>query len=250
MARSGLRRKLLAALPLAVVAMLIAASPGSADPRPSGPDVSGWQHPSGAPIDWFAVKSAGHDFALVKATEGTNYVNPHFQQDTASMRAAGVLRGAYHFPRFDQNNPEEQALFYVQNVFQQNVLGSLPPILDVERSNGMPADVIINWMHRWLTTVKVLTGRNPIVYTCPGFWKYEVANSNQFTSYPLWIADWTGSPQPELVGGWPNWVFWQQTDRANIPGIDAPSDSNVYNGDMGPLMVWANTPYYISMGSS
>ena len=240
---AGIRKKLLIALPLAVAATLVAATPGSADPRPSGPDLSAWQHPSGSPIDWKAVKGAGHDFALVKATEGTDYVNPHFHEDTTAMRAAGVLRGAYHFPRFDQA-PEPQALHYVQETFRENVFGSLPPILDVERSNGQAPHVIIDWMHRWLNLVQVLTGRQPIIYAAPGFWRYEVADTREFNQYPLWVADWNQGPHPDLPGGWTNWVFWQTTDRASIPGISVPSDSNIYNGDMGPLERWANTPYF------
>lgn len=237
-------RRLLTAFPLAIAATLVVAVPGvaSAD-RPSGPDLSAWQHPDGSPIDWQAVKNHGHDFALVKATEGTDYLNPHFNEDTNAMRAAGVLRGAYHFPDFG-SSPEEQALFYVRNVFTQNVLGSLPPILDVERNNGQPAHVLIDLMHRWLNTVQVLTGRQPIIYTCPGFWKTAVNNTNEFANYPLWVADWNGGPAPELIGGWNNWVFWQTTDRASIPGISVPSDANVYNGEMGPLSRWANTPFF------
>jgi len=50
-----------------------------------GPDVASYQHPHptkahphGQPINWKAVRKSGKDFAIVKATEGTNYVNPAF----------------------------------------------------------------------------------------------------------------------------------------------------------------------------
>ena len=244
--RNGLI-KLAAVAPLATA--LFVAVPGvAAADLPNGPDVSAWQHPAGQPIDWAAAKAHGVDFALVKATEGIDYTNPNFQADTNGMRAAGILRGAYHFPRFDQN-PEAQADYYAKEVFSQNAFGSLPPILDVERNNGQPANVIIDWMHRWLNRVQLLTGRMPIVYTCPGFWKSDVANSNEFTKYPLWVADWNGNPQPELIGGWPGWVFWQQTNKAQIPGINAEVDHNVYNPNFGPLEIWANTPYFVTLGT-
>ncbi len=52
----------------------------------------------GTGIDWFQVKASGHEFAMVKATESLNYVNPYFIQDCLVMRAAGVSRGgAYHY---------------------------------------------------------------------------------------------------------------------------------------------------------
>ncbi|TSE00780.1 glycoside hydrolase [Skermania sp. ID1734] len=247
MKRASLSRRFLAVLPLVLTATLAVSPVASADP-PMGPDVSSYQHPDGGPINWAAAKAGGVNFALVKATEGTDYVNPHFHEDTAAMRAAGVLRGAYHFPRFDEN-PEQQALFYVKEVFSENALGSLPPILDVERDNGQPPSVIINWMHRWLTEVQLLTGRNPIIYACPGFWRSSVADSAEFHSYPLWVADWNGGPAPDVPGGWPGWVFWQTTDHANIPGIGVPVDRNVYNPAFGPLEIWANTPYYLTLGT-
>ncbi|NMN99499.1 glycoside hydrolase family 25 protein [Antrihabitans stalactiti] len=240
--RPRFRSKLFAALPLALAVVLVAATPANAD-RPTGADASSHQHVGGKPIDWQKVKASGHDFAMIKATEGSDYVNPWFNEDTNKMRAAGVLRGAYHFPVFTEA-PEPQAIWYVQNTFPQNVAGSLPPLIAVERSNGMPAPVIINWLHRWLNVVELLTGRTPVIYTT-AFWEDGVANTNEFTRYPLWIADWGKDVKnPHLVGGWTNWVFWQTDDKANIPGIETPADRNVYNGEMGPLTRWANTPYY------
>src|SRR5512135_2931413 len=40
---------------------------------PWGPDVSGWQHPAGAAINWAKVRAAGASFAFVKVSEGTGY---------------------------------------------------------------------------------------------------------------------------------------------------------------------------------
>lgn len=239
--KSGLRRKLLAAVPLGLAAVLVATTPAVAEP-PTGTDASSWQHVDGKPIDWQAFKNAGFDFALIKATDGTDYVNPWFAQDTAAMRAAGVLRGAYHFPVFTES-PEQQAVWYVQNTFTSNVAGSLPPIIAVERNNGLPPASLIQWLHRWLIVVRVLTGRMPIIYTT-SFWWTGMANTNQFTSYPLWIADWEPVASPRLPGGWRSWAFWQTSDKAEIPGIEVPADHNVYNGDLGPLSRYANTPYY------
>src|SRR5947209_3761675 len=46
-----------------------------------GVDVSGWQHPGGAAVDWNRVAASGVRFAVVKATELTAtglYTNPWF----------------------------------------------------------------------------------------------------------------------------------------------------------------------------
>jgi lysozyme len=62
-----------------------------------GVDVSSWQHPGGAEIDWHAVVDAGYTFAIVKATQGATWVNQWLARDLDDARAAGLLVGAYHF---------------------------------------------------------------------------------------------------------------------------------------------------------
>ncbi|MBF6202271.1 GH25 family lysozyme, partial [Nocardia cyriacigeorgica] len=75
------------ALSLVALAGLV---PVTAQAGPTGPDVSSWQHVDGRMIDWHAVRAAGHQFAMVKATEGIHYVNPYFIPDSILMRTAGV----------------------------------------------------------------------------------------------------------------------------------------------------------------
>ena len=62
-----------------------------------GVEASSWQHPGGQPIDWEAVSAAGYTFAIMKATQGTTYVNPWLIRDLEDARSAGLLVGAYHY---------------------------------------------------------------------------------------------------------------------------------------------------------
>ena len=64
---------------------------------PKGVDVAAHQHPGGTPIDWSKVRSDGQSFAFVKATEGGDWVNPHYVQDIQAANAAGLKTGAYHY---------------------------------------------------------------------------------------------------------------------------------------------------------
>lgn len=63
----------------------------------TGVDVSSWQHEDGHPINWDAVYEDGYRFAVVKATQGTSYVNPWVARDLSDASAAGLLLGAYHY---------------------------------------------------------------------------------------------------------------------------------------------------------
>ncbi|MEV6770694.1 glycoside hydrolase family 25 protein [Nocardia sp. NPDC051030] len=221
-------------------------APAAADT--SGPDVSSWQHLDGTMINWHAVRASGNNFAMVKATEGLNYVNPYFVQDSLLMRTAGVARGTYHYAR-PELPPEPQAALYAAVVLGQNGPLDLPPVLDMENSGGLPPGALIDWTHRYLNTVQALTGRAPIVYTYPNFWRTAMADSNEFTGYPLWIADYRGNDDPELPGGWANWTFWQYTSKGSIPGISGNTDLNVYSGAQGDFGRFANIPNFGSSAS-
>ncbi|MFR9750414.1 glycoside hydrolase family 25 protein [Nocardia sp. 004] len=234
--RSFLRRG--AALSLSTLSgVLIAVLPAHA--APSGPDVSSWQHGGGSLINWFAVKSAGYDFAMVKATEGLSYINPYYVPDSLMIRAAGLSRGTYHYAR-PNLPPEPQAVLYAAVALGQNGPYDLPPVLDLEHTGGLGPAALIDWTRRYLSTVQALTGRVPIIYTYPSFWRTAMADTTEFANHPLWIADYRGNPQPEVPGGWRTWTFWQTTDSGSIPGIAGPVDLNVYSGAQGDLASYAN----------
>lgn len=50
-------------------------------------------------LDLDAYADAGFDRILVKASEGTGYVNPLFGVWWAAASALGLARGAYHFAK-------------------------------------------------------------------------------------------------------------------------------------------------------
>ncbi|MGL4306510.1 MAG: glycoside hydrolase family 25 protein [Mycobacteriaceae bacterium] len=207
----------------------------------TGPDVSSWQHPNNSSINWFDVKASGQDFAMVKATEGLSYINPYFVADSIGMRVAGLSRAAYHYA-----NPslpaEPQAAFFAAVTLGMNGYGDLPAVLDLETTGGLNPQDLINWTHNYLNTVRILTGRTPIIYTYPAFWRTAMANTNAFSNYPLWIADYNGKDQPgPLPGGWDSWAFWQYTSKAHIPGIPTATDMNVYSGSQGSLASYSRS---------
>ncbi|WP_280445668.1 glycoside hydrolase family 25 protein, partial [Nocardia brasiliensis] len=105
---------------------------------------------------------------------------------------------------------------------------------------GLRAAALIDWPRRYLGTVQALTGRVPIVYTYPHFWRTAMADTDEFTRYPLWIADYRDNDDPEVPGGWPHWTFWQTTDSGRIDGIAGNTDLNRYSGAQGDFARFAN----------
>ena len=58
-----------------------------------GYDVSYYQ----GSFNWAAAKANGVDFGFARISDGLGFIDPKFGPNWASMKSAGVLRGAYQF---------------------------------------------------------------------------------------------------------------------------------------------------------
>lgn len=186
-----------------------------------GIDVSDYQ----GQVDWQAVAQSGVQFAFAKATEGTGFVCQTFPANWAGIRAAGLVRGAYHFAQPDANQPEAEADWFLSQV------GTLLPgdllALDLEAGSGD----LTAWTLRWLARVAGQVGFLPLVYS--GAWFLEPhfdANDATLSGHGLWLAAYSAVlPSPPL--NWPVVAFWQYTDSATIPGVTGACDASFFNGD-------------------
>jgi GH25 family lysozyme M1 (1,4-beta-N-acetylmuramidase) len=237
-----------AAMALLGVAASSAGLPGAAlaaSRCPTGPDVSRWQHPNGAAIDWAKVAAACNSFAIIKATESDSYTNPYFAKDWAATPAAGLYRGAYLYarPHLPVSTAVSQADRYATVVGSLKHAGDLPPILDLEEDGGLSPASLITWAQTVLAEMQRRTGRTPVIYTYRYFWATAMDNTHALARYPLWIADYTtgiAQPHSPLVGSWPTWSLWQYTASARVSGISGPVDMSRFNGTLTDLASFAD----------
>lgn len=180
-------------------------------------------------IDWNQVGAAGYQFAFIKALEGITSFDPDFQANWAGAEAVGLLRGAYHFYHPD-DDPQEQAEAFL-SIYQPSP-GDLPPALDIEITDSQSASTIVQGIQVWLSTVAEKVGVPPILYTDPSFWKS--LGTQQFGSYPLWIADY-GVASPSIPAGWTRWTFWQYSETGSVSGITGTVDLNHFQGSLEEL---------------
>lgn len=196
-------------------------------------------------VDWTAVIKSGVSFIFLRATEGASIKDSAFAHHWSVLRSYGTLRGAYHFFHPATSDPVKQAQEFLKTVgkFQPR---DLPPVLDVETTDGASASTVINAMKKWLAevekTVQQQTGKNlkPIIYTSPNFWINTLGNPTDFASYPLWIANY-GPDEPWVPSSWGNgnWMIHQyEGDVSGITGISGNADLNKFNliqpGATGP----------------
>ena len=186
-------------------------------------------------IDWAELRDHGTidecpvRFVMIKATEGSDQVDDHFERNFRKAREHGFMRGAYHFYS-TQSPAEAQARAFISSVRLEH--GDLPPVLDVEKKpKGMSRDDFRRGVLTWLRIVERHYGVKPILYTYHKF-KMEYLDDSLFNQYPYWIAHYYVDSL-EYQGPW---KFWQHTDGGHLPGISGDVDFNVYNGSYYDLL--------------
>ncbi|OZM71550.1 hypothetical protein CFN78_20240 [Amycolatopsis antarctica] len=199
-----------------------------------GHDVSGHQ----GPVDWKAASGMGARFVYAKATEGTGYLNPHFDQQYGGARASGMVRGAYHFARPDVGPGGPQADYFVDHGGGWSADGNtLPGALDVEynpysedKCYGLDPAAMTAWIKDFSDTYQRRTGRAPTIYTSTSWWQLCTGGSTSFGSTnPLWLARYAPEIGP-LPAGWPTHSIWQFAAEGTLPG-----DQNYFNGSFDQL---------------
>jgi lysozyme len=197
-----------------------------------GIDVSHYQ----GTIDFAKVAAAGKKFVIVKATESTGYIDPSFAGYWADIKKAGMIRGAYHFFRANVD-ATAQANYFVNTVGQLGA-DDLPPMLDLETTDGESAATIASRALTWLQVVEKATGKKPILYTYVSFWQSTLGQPSGFQGYPLNIANY-GVTCPQQVGSWPAWTMWQYSSTGSVSGISGDVDEDYFNGDLASLQKFA-----------
>lgn len=220
------------------------ATPQPLQDTPQGIDVSNWQ---GA-IDWGAVRSAGIEFAWMKATEGTTFRDARFATNYPAAHGAGVIRGAYHFALPNASSGAAQANFFADNggAWSADNL-TLPGVLDIEHNPygaqcyGLTQAQMQNWIADFHATYKARTSRDVVIYTTASWWDTCTGGWSGLSAHsPLWVAHWTSAASPTIPNGFPTWTAWQYTDSGSVSGISGPVDRNRFNGSRDRLLALAN----------
>ena len=189
-----------------------------------GIDVSRYQQR----IAWDAVKAMQVNkirlgFAFIKATEGIGNIDPYFKRNWKKTKEAGMIRGAYHF-FIASKDGTAQAKNFIHKVELET--GDLPPVLDIEQTNGAPAATIRKEVKEWLDAMQAGYLVKPIIYTNVDF--YNRYLKGYFDDYPLWVAHYLQPYKPRIGR---NWAFWQHNERGKVNGIRSYVDFNVFSGD-------------------
>lgn len=157
-------------------------------------DVSRYQ----AGVDFTELKRAGCNAVIVGCTFGTAGINPAALAQLDGVKAAGMLRGAYHIRARQNTTPEEEVDFFLAHVGQY-FDGSTLPVLDWEECDLSDEA----WALTWLQYFERRTGIKP--------WFY--ASLDAFTTYHYYTiaaagyADWLAYYPYATVAGFQGSVW-------------------------------------------
>jgi len=196
-----------------------------------GMDVSHYQ----GRIVWDSLKHQDKQypmqFVFIRSTAGKDKVDSEFERNWKGAKSAGLLRGAYHYYRPDENSLK-QADNFIKTV--KLTKGDLPPVLDIEKiPDGQSLDSLKSGLKKWLVKVEKHYGMKPIIYSGESFYTDHL--KQEFEGYTLWIANYSFFEQEMRK----EWLFWQFTDKATVSGIEAPVDVDIYNGSLEGLKLLA-----------
>ena len=187
--------------------------------RIHGMDISRWQHPGGAPIDFEKMYSAGVRFVMIKAADSHDKADAealkYLIMDRNAAQAVGIYTGFYYYATLPDTTDKAVIIQDAQAQAQKAIwrlasLGGyterdLAFALDLENNcvristTGSCAKytsrgAVTLWAKTWLEIVKTKTSRTPIIYSYPQFLENAMVRDASLANYPLWIAHYSLNP--------------------------------------------------------
>lgn len=172
-------------------------------------------------------------FVLIKATEGSDIVDPKYAENVAQAREGRLVKGAYHFMT-TRSDIETQIQNFISNALVEP--GDFPPVLDIEishkRMEELGVSVVQEMALKWLKAIEDEYGVRPVIYTNDLFRK-KYLDRKEFRKYDYWMARYN-KKGPDSG----KWLLWQFTQTGRPRGISAETDINVFDGTWAEFKAW------------
>lgn len=189
-------------------------------------DTSNWQ-------GGYSTELTGADAVIVKATEGTGYVDPYCDSIIQQASATDMPWGFYHFA--GDGMAIDEAEFYLDNC--RNYFGHGIPVLDWEGNQS------VEWVNDFVEYVHAQTGVWPWIYANP--WRFNQGGVNP--NCARWVASYPDvtSPTWSQAQGWDcpaadgNVVAWQFCSDGAVNGVAGNVDLDLFYGSKEQWLAYA-----------
>ncbi len=175
-----------------------------------------------------------NSFVVVKATEGTGYVNPKYEAQVKRARDSALVVGHYHFVNGNRSMRQQVDYFLSEGMMRQGEF----LVLDWEDPDVDNAE-----KDDFLKYLKSKTDKKVLLYCNKDYWKNR--DHTNFAGDGLWIAD------PDSPAGKPDvehpWLIHQYssaggTDR-NVANFASRADMAAWAGKRIPKPAPVYAPY-------
>ena len=190
-----------------------------------GIDVSTYQ---GA-INWSAVKAAGIDFAIVKATQGhavnSNsylFTDRQFAANVTGAHDVGLKVGVYHYLTAKTvKEAQTEAAHFCDTIAAYKPRIELWAAVDVEEDKYLPRNKkLLSDIVDAFCAYVAAEGYRPMVYTNPNYLTWRL---DKIPAHDLWLALWRDKTRTPT--GYDNMQIWQY-GAETVGGIKGFVDSN------------------------
>lgn len=191
----------------------------------NGIDISHWQ-------DGIDLNRVDFDFAVMKATEGTGFVDDCCDKFYQTAKKREKCLGVYHYA--NGKNYKDEADFFLKNI--KGYIGEAVLVLDWESQGnkvfGTSGEK--TWVKNWLDYVYSKTGVRPMLYVQ----KSAMSKFTNIGDYGLWIAQYANS---NIVNGyqakpWNEGAYKcamrQYTSHGRLSGYSGNLDFDKFYGDV------------------
>ena len=192
-----------------------------------GVDVASYQ-----PTDLSVYHKAGASFAIVKLTEGTDYVNPKAGAQVKSSRANHLYTHAYHFARFGSSvsQAKKEAAYFIKAAKKEDISQKRMLWLDWEAGSGNvvsgPKAANTKAILAFMQAVKA-AGWRPGLYSGASVMRSAIDTSQVIKKYGtcLWVASYPTMSAVSTAdfGYFPSMdgvAIWQFTSNWKGLGVD------------------------------
>lgn len=184
------------------------------------------------------------DFVIIKATQGTWYVNPCCDKHYQQAKAAGKLLGTYHYA--EGGDAKAEADYFLKNI--QGYIKEAILCLDWEENIGQGAKNPVfgtagapAWIKTWCDYVFSKTGVRPLVYIQAS----ALADVKGIGDYGLWVAQYannelTGYQEHPWNEGAYTCAIRQYTSHGRLAGYNGNLDLDIAYMDATAWNKYAN----------
>ena len=180
------------------------------------------------------------DFVIIKATEGTQFVDPKFEDYVSSIQSV-PMRGAFHYFRAGQPW-KDQADLFLATVKDKGFQFYILEVEDQPQENGTD---FLGDAEKWLKYVAERADSRIMLASIGSYLAEIGATSDWIKDWPLLIIEYPFKPDrnanPALPEGFSDWRIWNYTDKGSGKAYGVGTGNIfllVYNGTPLEMSQW------------